>query len=386
MAARLLQTAIIQSHERRSKDEKESKKDVLPDVLPPLTISHVAEVPALSSDYDVLVGVRAVALNPTDFKMVRNFPAPGKTMGCDFCGTVVEAGAQAVHDRGTRVCGAVFPYSQADDDAESDASTGAFAQFVVADSRLLLRVPDDWDDLRGAALGGIGWATAGLAMSDQEALALPGFPSEPVPAEEREPVLVYGGATATGTVACQLLSLSGYAPIAVTSTHSAAVATEYGAAGTVAYSSPNCVQSLKTLAAAPIRHALDCITTAETVATCFAALARAGGRYACLEGVHDSWRTRRAVRVKEVMGFEGLGRAVRLGDKGSATYSRDANPVLFSLCARWTDELQKLLDAGRLKNHPIREIEGQWGGIIKGLSLLETHQVRGQKLVVKVVL
>ena len=61
------------------------------------------------------------------------------------------------------------------------------------------------DDLRSAALGGVGWGTAGLAFYDPAALALSGRPSQPV--DTKEPVLVYGGATASGTMACQLLKL-----------------------------------------------------------------------------------------------------------------------------------------------------------------------------------
>ena len=98
---------------------------------------------------------------------------------------------------------------------------------------------------------------------------------------------------------------SGYAPIAVCSLASASLAMECGAIGTASYTSPNCLESIKSLAGgALIKHALDCITDAESVAICFGALSRVGGRYACLEDCPESWRTRRAVIVKAVMGFE----------------------------------------------------------------------------------
>lgn len=175
---------------------------------------------------------------------------------------------------------------------------------------------------------------------------------------------------------------SGYTPITTTSAKSAALAVKFGAAGTARYTSASCADTVRELAKVPIRHTLDCITSPESVATCFAAMARTGGRYACLEAMDDAWRTRRLVQVKEVMGFEGLGHDVRFGPVPS-TYWRDRNPSVNALCRRWRDEVQGLLDAGSLRHHPIREMPGAWSGIIEGLALLKNGQVRGQKLVVR---
>ncbi|KAI5865335.1 putative alcohol dehydrogenase [Durotheca rogersii] len=365
MAIQETQTAVIQSGDRST-------------ALLPLKASTVP-VPILPSEHHVLVRVLAVALNPTDHKMVRHFPNPGNMVGCDFCGVVERSvpGSEAAttFPIGTRVCGGAFPYSPA------SPINGAFAEWIAADARLLLRVPDTMDDLQGAALGGVGWGTAGLAFFDPGALNLPGRPSNPAPGTE--PVLVYGGTTASGTMACQVLKLCGYRPIAVTSTKSAPMAIEYGAIGTAAYTSAKCAEEIKALAGGkPIRYAMDCITTAESAATCFAAMARTGGRYACLEGLPQAARTRPSIRIKEVMGFEGLGFDVNLGD---SSYSRVANPELFKVTAQWTAEMQKLVDAAKLKTHPIREVPGRWDGIIQGLALLESGDVRGKKLVVRIV-
>ncbi|KAI0424001.1 putative alcohol dehydrogenase [Xylaria sp. FL1042] len=347
----------------------------------PLSIAKDVPIPTLATAYDVLVRVLAVALNHCDYKMPTNFLAAGGSAGCDFCGMVVKAGPSAVCQQGTRVCGGLFPYGQYDGAALRPQ--GSFAEFIAVDSRRLLRIPDAWSDLEGAALGAVGWGTVGLALSDPHALALDGFPSTPT--AEPEPVLVYGAATATGTMACQLLKLSGYLPIAVTSPQSTALAVEYGVSSTCSYTSPKCAESARALAGVPIRHALDCITSAESVATCFAALARTGGRYACIESLQDSWRTRRAVRVKEVMGYEALGRDFLVGSKAEGvTYTRSASSTLAALYARWGTEMQQLLDAGSVKHHPILQIDGRWDGIINGLMMLRGGEVRGQKLVIKI--
>ncbi|RYP18464.1 hypothetical protein DL765_003918 [Monosporascus sp. GIB2] len=357
------QTAIVQS-------EASSSTSL------PLTVSNTAPVPSLPSRFHVLVRVLAVALNPNDHKMITHFPMPGNIAGCDFCGVIetvaAESGAALAFPMGTRVCGALFPYRP------NDKHNGSFAQYVAADSRLLLKVPSYWSDLQAAALGGVGWSTLCLAFSDPEALSLQGTPSKPV--EKKVPILVYGGATATGTLACQLLALSGYTPIAVTSAASEALAVEYGAAGTAQYTSPTCSETIRSLVKEPIRHALDCITDAESAAICFRAISRGGGRYACLEGFPEAWRTRRAIKVKEVMGFEILGVDVHLGD---TTYTRSASEELFNIGKHWASEMQSLLNAGLVKTHPIREVQGQWEGIINGVAALQRGEVRAEKLVVR---
>ncbi|KAI0408922.1 putative alcohol dehydrogenase [Xylaria palmicola] len=396
------QKAIVQRRERAG--------------LIPLQLQDDVAVPALSSPHGILVRVLAVGLNHCDYKMPTNFPVPGGMAGCDFCGIVVVRGSEAWCETGARVCGGVFPYGRsAGSAATSEAHSGAFAQFVAVDSRVVLGVPASWSDVQGAALGAVGWGTVGLALSDPNALALDGFPSTPAGAAQREPVLVYGGATATGTIACQLLSLSGHVAIAVTSPQSASLAIRYDASATASYTSPTCAADVRAQASEPVRHALDCITSAESAATCFAALARTGGRYACVESFQEAWRSRRAVRVKEVMGYEGLGRSIQFeayvespnlttaaaaaaaadDDDGcnggsssvpppSSTYTRKANAALATLCARWAYEMRRLLDAGLIKHHPVREIEGRWDGIIDGLLALQRGEVRCEKLVIRI--
>jgi hypothetical protein len=126
---------------------------------------------------------------------------------------------------------------------------------------------------------------------------------------------------------------------------------------------------------------MDCITSADSAAICFAAMARTGGQYACLEGLDESFQTRRAIHTKEVMGYEGLG--VRI-DLGPTSYSRDANQELFEVTTRVAGEMQVLLDADLIKTHPVRQVPGQWDGILDGLAMLQRGEVRGQKLVVRI--
>ena len=44
----------------------------------------------------------------------------------------------------------------------------------------------------------------------------------------------------------------------------------------------------------------------------------------------------------------------------------------------------ELVDSRKIKTHPIQEVPGQWDGILQGLALLESGEVRGRKLVVRI--
>ncbi|KAF9887405.1 hypothetical protein FE257_010260 [Aspergillus nanangensis] len=181
---------------------------------------------------------------------------------------------------------------------------------------------------------------------------------------------------------CGIVERCGYAPIAVTSSTSARLPMKYGAIGTAIYTSPSCIQQIKTLAGgAPIRRALDCITTPESHAICMSALARTGGRYVALEAVPSYWATRHAVKKRMVLGYEALGARVDFGD---SPYTCDADPVLYNILIRWTQEVQQALDLGLIRPHPVREIPGKWDGIIKALDMLQRGEVHGEKLVVRI--
>lgn len=198
------QTAIIQADAAAAATPESTKAAVAAPV--PLAVCDTVPVPPLPTQPGhVLVRVLAVALNPNDFKMPMYLPDPGATAGCDYCGVVVatspaDDGSHG-HREGDRICGSVFAYNPA------RPLDGSFAQFAVVDARLALRVPENWSDAEGAAMGGVGWNTAALALWGEGMLALRGRPSRPVTGSDSEPVLVYGGATASGTMASQLLKL-----------------------------------------------------------------------------------------------------------------------------------------------------------------------------------
>lgn len=190
---------------------------------------------------------------------------------------------------------------------------------------------------------------------------------------------------------------SGYRPIAITSPASAALARQYGAVGTASYLSASVVEDARQAATATaaaaaagnassgnhIRHVLDCITTPESHAACMGAIARRGGRYACLEALDTSWPgARKAVRTGVVMAYEIAGRAVDYG--AESAYTRPASAKSYALGVEAVGEMQPLIDGGRVVPHPVRELKGGWDGILKGLEMLRGGKVSGEKLVVRI--
>jgi len=80
---------------------------------------------------------------------------------------------------------------------------GAFGEYVTAFGDCVFRIPEGMSWEEAAAIGGAAPGTIGLALV--ESLAIPTHPEKPTSTPFF--VLVYGGSTANGTLAIQLLKL-----------------------------------------------------------------------------------------------------------------------------------------------------------------------------------
>lgn len=181
-----------------------------------LTYTTARPLPPPLLPHQVLVRVAAVALNPCDWKMPTNFPAPGAGVGSDYAGSIVQLGSSIpslfpdLHE-GTRVAGAVHASNSLDPQA------GAFAEYITVCADQLWRVPEGMGLGEAAAVGWCVVGTVGLACLHNRHLGLPGSPERPWGSGLEEGkgesaklppwVLVYGGSTASGTIAIQFLKL-----------------------------------------------------------------------------------------------------------------------------------------------------------------------------------
>jgi NADPH:quinone reductase-like Zn-dependent oxidoreductase len=164
------------------------------------TIHKDAPLPPVLPD-TVLIKTKAVALNPSDFKMCIKFPTPGAVIGTDFAGEIVQMHGSVGELRpdlkiGDVVCGLVHGSNP------GDPGNGAFAEYVRVPALLAIKYPGDLNIPQACSLG-VASATSWMAL--WEHLCLPASPSQP--ASESFDVLVYGGSTCCGTMAIQLLKL-----------------------------------------------------------------------------------------------------------------------------------------------------------------------------------
>ncbi|UCK58859.1 hypothetical protein AFCA_001695 [Aspergillus flavus] len=191
-------------------------------------------IPALRDDY-ILVKTVAVALNPTDWKHIAFLAPPGALIGCDYAGIVEEVGkaVKKPFKKGDRVCG----FTHGGNAVQHE--DGAFAEYIVAKGDVQIRIPDNLSFQEAATLG-VGISTVGQGLYQSLKLALP---SEPI--KEPEPILIYGGSTATGTLAIQFAKLSGYTVLTTCSPHNFDLVKRLGADAVFDYKDPNSAAEIR---------------------------------------------------------------------------------------------------------------------------------------------
>lgn len=374
-----------------------SRKAIVQDATGKPFFKDNVPLPATLEGGTALIKTSVIALNPSDLKMGAAFPAPGAIVGNDFAGTVVALGEGASDIKpglavGDLVCGALhgsmpdFP------------NQGSFSDYVLAHAGILIRLrshlhSDPARSLKATQLSrltseqaatlGTALATLTLAFwgGGKDSLCLEGTPDNPLQTIPRPPVLVYGGSTATGTIATQLLRLSGYDPVVTCSPHNSSLCQSRGASVVFDYRSPDVGTAIRRHTGSRMRYALDCISDSQSVETCFAGLSRVCGRYVSLEFVPDEMLAlRRAVDAGFVLGFEITGKGCHLG----GGYDKEEDPSKLDLGIRSFEMFERLLEEGRLLTHPVQKILEPSGlrGVLAGLDLLKTGTVSGKKLIV----
>ncbi|KAI0145539.1 putative zinc-binding dehydrogenase family oxidoreductase [Xylariaceae sp. FL1272] len=323
-----------------------------------------------------LVRTKAVALNPADYKMCKAFPTPGAIVGNDFSGTVVAVGETDEGQSpqvavGDCVCSVVFGSNPEGPD------NGAFAEYVRVPADLFLRVDGTSVDVEEAATLGTALVTCHLAFWEKDTLGLTATPDNP--ASEPITVLVYGGSAATGTIAIQLLRLCGLNPIATCSPHNFELVRECGASAVFDYQSPTVARDIFEHAGRRLKYAIDCISTPDSLAICYGAIQRYGGRYVSLGRIEGKLLAkRRTIHSRFVLGHEAIGEAIDL--PGYFHMEPDAGKR--QRARRSLDMFQGLLDRGELRPHPTQELQGGLDATLGGLDLLKSGSVSGKKLVV----
>ncbi|KAH7235500.1 chaperonin 10-like protein, partial [Fusarium tricinctum] len=348
----------------------------------PNALAVVADAPLPNIEpNDVLVRVFAVSINHVDGKAADMSPQVGATSGTDFSGVIAALGSDVTADSwrvergmkpvsvGDRVFGGTFGNNPL------RPHNGAFADYVAVPARLIWHVPDDMD-LATAATLGAALATVGLSLFNYLELPLPY--SENLNGSAKKPtVLVYGGGTATGAMALQVLKEAGIDAITTCSSNAAPNATRLGAKAWFNYKSPTCGADIREHTDDSLAYALDCITDTSSMAICYEALGSSGGRYVALDAFPVRGHTRRSVVPEWVCTPTQFGHAIRW----TAPYDLEARPRDLECAEEWYVVAQQLVDGGHIEPPEVEERDGGLAAVSEGVEEVRRGLIKGRRLV-----
>ncbi|EXJ61035.1 hypothetical protein A1O7_05188 [Cladophialophora yegresii CBS 114405] len=323
-------------------------------------------IPKLRPGY-ILVDVKAVALNPTDHKHLDNWHHKGALVGCDFAGVVSKVGSGYSKEWkvGDHICGFVHGSN------ELEFEDGAFAEQIVVKADVGLRIPDNLSFEEASTLG-VGVITVGQALFMEMGLKRPSATGAVSPTGEC--ILIYGGSTATGSVAIQFAKLAGLTPITVCSQHNFEFVKSLGAAAAFDYKDPACVSQIKQYIGhgrGP-KYVFDTVSTEATANLCGQVIAPRGFWAYVLLGTKFP---REDVRKIYPLAYLSVGERLQKG-----TLEFPASPRDFVFVSEWMLLVEELLRKGLVKPHP-SQIEHGLENILGGLELMRQGKVSGKKLV-----
>ncbi|KAF5026353.1 hypothetical protein F66182_1561 [Fusarium sp. NRRL 66182] len=332
----------------------------------------------------MLVRVHAVSLNPYDYKVIEYQASSSGVYigGCDFAGVVVAIGADVTRFHpGDRVL--------------SMNLQGGFAEYALSFEDLSCHVPEGMPFSQASAFG-LGLGIAGLALFQEPGLNLTlpegkvnlaatnGYTNGYTKAQDDRKktsiaVLVAGGASASGTMATQLLKLSGFNPIVTCSPANNALCESFGASACFNYNSPTCGADIRLHTDNTLAYVLDCVANAATMKMCYEAIGIQGGTYIALEPTANTVKyTRRDVRADWVMANTLLGDPCAL----DGIYGRPSTPEHRQFASRLFELAERWLHEGKIQNHPVEIRTSGLQSVDAGLQDLRDGIVRGKKLVV----
>lgn len=328
-------------------------------------------VPTISSD-EILVKVKSVALNPTDFKHIDIISPPNSIIGCDYAGEVTAVGANAAKTWkvGERVAGAVHGGLYPD--------RGAFAEYLKTDYDLAWKIPPEVSDA-DATTYGVSAVTAALALNNRHGLpwANEGPKTDQAASAERPSIFIYAGSTAAGLFHVQLAKAAGLTVVTTASPHSFDLVKKYGADSVFNYKSPKVAEEI--VKEFPnISMAVDCFSEGKSIEICAKVIQNKGGKVVTLL---DGGKSKTlGVEYEMILAYTMYGHAFQwlppIGPKIAA--SPLDRETLVHFCSI-LPELTKTI-----KPTPVTELEGGFDAILDGLDQLRAGKVSGGKLVVKV--
>ena len=280
-------------------------------------------------------------------------------------GTVVSCGPNVRGDwqPGDRIAGVVHGCNKC------DLTEGAFAEYALVREGVQMAVPAALSDAE-AATTGVAVSTVGLCLYQQLSLPWPGS----VPADCW--VLIYGGSTATGSIAIQFAKLSGAKVVATSSAKNKDFVKSLGADEVFDYNDPDCASKIREYTNNQLFSVLDCFGGPTGTAICAHSISSRGGQI-CSIIPGDEYPRTEDVRRTLMLAYKIVGQPWDFfGPHPATEEDYEFGRVFWRLAA-------KLLGDGKIKVHPPLVREGL-EGVIEGLDEMRRGVVNARKLVYKI--
>lgn len=344
-----------------------------------------------------------VLLTGPSRKHIDFLATPGATVGCDLAGVVEEVGPKVTKSfkKGDRISG----FAHGGNAVELE--DGCFAQYAVVKGDLAIAIPDNLSDEEAATLG-VGVSTVGQGLYQSLGLPLPGF------GKLDEPLLIYGGSTATGTLAIQYAVLSGAKVITTCSPRNFPVSLRIdalnvdedamtltcdqlvkslGAAEAFDYNDPDCAKKIREYTNDSLTKAFDCVSEGESPKICSEAISSKGGVVSyLLFAKHDRTDVENKVTQasrnvpfrlslltifeQHTLAYTVTGEGFKFGPKEYPPNSED-----FEFAKKFWDLSAMLLANGQIKVHALEKGKDGLKGVFDGMQKLKDGKVSGKKLV-----
>lgn len=166
--------------------------------------------------------------------------------------------------------------------------------------------------------------------------------------------------------------------IATASNKNHSLVYSYGADYVVDHNSTTCASDIKKCTSNILRIALDCVSDNETIKMCYEVIGPMGGRYTGLNPFPIRLHTRSEIKPHWVFILTMFGQPFDLKGPFNRPKPRQKD-VDFG--TKWFGTVQKMLDQGLIRTHPIKRFDSGLEGVPEGIDLVRLGKISGEKLV-----
>jgi len=254
---------------------------------------------------------------------------------------------------------------------DANPEHGAFARYIAVKGDIQFRIPDKIS-FDAACTVGVGLTTLGYALYKVLQLPWPGAQL----GRESNPILIYGGSTATGTLAIQFAKRSGLRVLATGSPKNFQMLKIRGADAVFDYHDKDIGQQLRVATNGRLSRVLDCVSTPETAKICADAIGPSGGKYCSLL---DGKSPRSDVESTFFLSYSASGEPYIFEDE-----HYEADSEYFEHAMRFAEEASMLWTAGKWEPHPHNEQKGGLRAALEGMAIMRAGRYSGERLVYRV--